>query len=116
MELKNFGAHHSLYRCTHCHGIWCNAAQVSDLKHVPMIDVLDIGEPGRGAVYDQIKDIPCPQCGSTMESRPVPQQPHIDVEICKDCAGIFLDAGELKDAKHYTFGDWLRALKIKLGS
>ena len=114
MELKHFGAHYAVNRCSNCRGIWCNAAQISDLESVPMLDVLDVGDAVRGAVYDQIKDIDCPECGARMERQSVPRQPHIDIEVCPGCAGVFLDAGELTDAKHFTVGDWLKALKVKL--
>ena len=113
MDRQHFGASFRLQRCTHCMGIWCNAAQIGELGEVPMIDVLDTGAAAVGEAYDKIRDIECPECGKPMSRETIPHQPHIAVEVCAECPGIFLDAGELRDAKHYTVGDWVKALKIK---
>jgi Zn-finger nucleic acid-binding protein len=35
-------------------------------------------------------------------------QPHIWIENCAVCGGIFFDAGELTDLKEKTLSDWFK--------
>ncbi len=116
MLIKNFGAHIALQRCSQCHGIWCHSTDLGALEDIPMIDILDDGDRKVGALYNRIVDIDCPNCGTAMANNTVPNQPHISVETCATCTGVFLDAGELRDAKHHTLGDWFRRFKHLLSS
>ena len=114
MLTKHFGAQIALQRCSQCHGIWCNSADLGALEDIPMIDILDDGDHHVGALYNRIVDINCPNCATPMTNNRVPDQPHITVETCSTCTGVFLDAGELRDAKHHTLGDWIKRVKIAL--
>jgi len=111
MTTKHFGAQITLERCEHCFGIWFTAENLGDLDKLPMIDVLDEGDPKVGAVFNRITNINCPTCGTLMTNNSVPKQPHISVETCATCTGVFLDAGELHDAKLHTFGDWMKSIR-----
>ena len=111
MNSKHFGPQVTLERCEHCFGIWFTAENLGDLDKMPMIDVLDEGDPKVGAVYNRITNISCPKCGTPMTNNSVPKQPHISVETCATCTGVFLDAGELHDAKLHTFGDYIKSIR-----
>ena len=114
MTTKHFGAQITLERCDQCFGIWCMAEILGDLDNLPMIDILDEGDPQLGVIYNRVTDIYCPQCDTLMTNNPVPGQPHISVETCQKCTGVFLDAGELRDAKQHTFGDWIKKIRQSL--
>ena len=111
-ERLNFGPHVSLERCTGCHGIWCLSLSPEDIDAIPMLDTLDIGDARRGAVYDRVTEVRCPLCKQPMATTRVPKQPHITVETCAGCAGVFLDAGELRDLKTYSVRDWFKAVRL----
>jgi len=108
MESHHFGSEIEYHRCSGCHGIWFHADNVGEIESIPMLDVVDEGDPKMGAVYNRITDIVCPACAKPMRPIEVPRQKHIIIESCEQCSGIFLDAGELTDAKHYTLLEWLR--------
>ncbi len=114
MRLKRFGKDIAVHRCETCAGLWCPGYDLDALKRAPMIDVLDVGDAALGAIYDRVANIPCPACGTAMTAEQVVGQPHITIDSCKSCDGLFLDAGELKDLKHHTFGDWLKAIELRL--
>lgn len=114
MNTKNFGAALSIQRCTRCHGIWCTSADLGALEDVPMLDVLDEGDAHLGELYNRIVEINCPTCQTPMTNQAVPNQEHISVETCSTCTGVFLDAGELRDASHYTFSDWFKRISMGL--
>jgi len=38
----------------------------------------------------------------------VPDQPHIWLEQCPACEGVFFDAGEFTDLRYHTVADWAR--------
>jgi Zn-finger nucleic acid-binding protein len=108
MICRHYGSQIEFHQCAICAGIWCHADNLGELEAVPMLDVVDDGDPKIGALYDRIIDIACPVCATPMTNYPVPGQAHINVETCERCAGIFLDAGELTDAKHHTVVEWIR--------
>jgi Zn-finger nucleic acid-binding protein len=114
MTVKNFGPSVAIQRWGKCHGIWCSLQNIEQLDRLPMLDVLDIGDAKRGQLYNEITEIDCPQCGKPMAQQLMPRQDHIRVELCEPCSGVFLDAGELRDAAHITFGEWLRSLRLNL--
>ncbi len=39
-----------------------------------------------------------------------PRQAHLGFEVCENCRGSFLDAGELKDLSELTIAEFLRSL------
>ena len=106
LETRHFGPDVVIRRCSDCHGLWCLAEEMGDLADVPMIDVLDVGDARRGELYNR---------AAPMEQMNYPRQPHIVVDVCSPCGGMFFDAGELRDARHYTFGDWLKAFRQRYG-
>ena len=112
MEEKHFGSEFFLMRCVGCLGMWCKVQNLSQIEDVPMLDILDVGQRGRGLAYNQMQDIGCPNCGVAMQAERVPRQPHIEVEVCHGFQGVFFDAGELRDAMHYTVRDWIKGLSF----
>lgn len=97
----------SLFRCEACQGHWFNPAVLDTLRSSGwMADyVLDVGIARVGKLYNQVRDINCPQCNAKMEQKTDPEQRHITYETCPAGHGTFLDAGELTDLLHKTFWD-----------
>ena len=99
-------------RCTQCKGIWFDGVEHKDLKKMKGAEALDIGSPKVGQEYDAMRDVACPACGETMERLADKFQPHIHYEACPAGHGAFFDAGEFKDFKEETFGDFVKSLSF----
>ena len=98
-------------RCTSCGGIWFDSLEQEDLKKMKSSEVIDKGDPKIGKKQDQKRKINCPVCNTPMIPMTDPKQPHIHFEGCKVCYGTFFDAGEFKDYKEETLGDFFKDLK-----
>ncbi len=98
-------------RCEGCGGLWFDILEHEDLKKLKGAErALDTGSPDLGREMNQIRRIDCPVCRTGMVSLHVPDQPHIVVEQCAVCHGVFMDAGEFRDFVHRTPLDLLRDL------
>lgn len=116
MEAVEFGTDIKLMRCTGCHGLFCRAHTLQQLRAEWLSDsVLDKGSPALGAKHNEMRDIACPECGATMSRVRDTAQAHITLDSCPDCDGVFLDAGELTDMKSLTLMDHIRHLLSRLG-
>ena len=100
-------------RCTNCKGIWFDMLEHEDLKKLKGSEVIDSGDPEKGEEYDKIDRINCPVCHTQMIRMVDNEQPHIWYEACGSCYGVFFDAGEFTDFKHYTIADIFRDLAAK---
>ena len=80
-------------RCTGCGGIWFDKWEAEDLVEA---------ENGISVQMDKIRDINCPRCGKQMTTVSDREDPMLKFEVCTDCHGYFLDAGELRDMAHVT--------------
>ena len=103
------------HRCQSCHGLFISQSALSSIRREWFIwpklkteEYIDIGSEAEGRDYDTVDDIACPSCATLMAHVSVDEQPHIWLEQCDECGGIFFDAGELTDARYRTFRDWIR--------
>lgn len=116
METVEFGTNITIKRCTGCYGLFCKWQTLEQLRDEWLSDtVLDKGSPAQGAKHNGMLDIACPECGTTMDRAQDSEQSHITLDICTDCDGVFLDAGELTDMKSITLMDHVRRLLTMLG-
>jgi len=116
METVEFGTDIKVMRCTGCSGLFCKWQTLQQLRDEWLADtVLDKGSAVMGAKHNEILDIACPECGTTMDRVKDPQQKHITLDSCANCDGVFLDAGELTDMKSLTLMDHVRRLLTLLG-
>lgn len=97
-------------RCLQCQGFWFREDGHRKLSKVKDSELIDIGPPEVGREFNEAEDVPCPECGRTMERVADPSQPHIRIEACGAGHGVFLDAGEYKDFKQKTVGDLFKRL------
>lgn len=97
-------------RCNSCHGIWFDSARMLfALKEIAGSDVqLDIGDPVRGQEMNRTQNARRPKCRIPFVKFTFPEQPHIHLEKCSSCGGIFADAGEFSDWKEFTLAERFR--------
>lgn len=104
----------SVDRCNHCRGLFVSRDALASIERDwwmwPKADprTIDSGDPATGKRYDALGDIDCPSCGTKMSAISMRDQPHIWLEQCPACKGIFFDAGELTDLRYNTLADWVR--------
>jgi len=111
-----FGTDIKVMRCIGCRGLYCERDVLDQLRDEWLVDtVLDTGSAAEGAKYNDIRDIPCPACGTKMDHVQDEEQSHIILDVCSGCEGVFLDAGELTDIKNVTLMDHVRRLLTMLG-
>jgi Zn-finger nucleic acid-binding protein len=101
-------------RCTRCKGIWFPGIEHKELKAMKGSESIDIGSAELGKEYDELKDIQCPVCNLVMERVTDTFQPHIHYESCRRGHGAFFDAGEFRDFKEETLGDFVKSLTLRL--
>lgn len=97
-------------RCPNCCGLYFDQMARESLVRTDGSEALDIGHARIGAEYDRMDCGACPSCGGRMVRMAASGQPHIHFEQCKACGGSFFDAGEFRDLKSRTLGDWFRDL------
>lgn len=96
-------------RCAACGGLWFDLREIDHLKSVRGAgSTLDTGSRAKGKEMDAIRNIRCPRDGEPLVKLAFPDQLHIHYENCSICGGAFLDAGEFKDYKHFTPGEWMK--------
>ena len=102
----------TVQRCTQCKGIWSPGVEHKELKQLHGSESIDIGDETQGKEYDEMKDVHCPECGTVMETVADRFQQHIHYEVCRKGHGVFFDAGEFRDFKEETIGDFIKSLKL----
>jgi uncharacterized protein len=95
-------------RCKGCRGLFFDLMEAERLRAKEGSESIDVGSPDIGREQNQIDRIRCPRDTSPMIRIVDPSQPHIYLETCAVCQGTFFDAGEFKDWKQETFGDFVR--------
>ena len=90
------------------------AGVVDALKEEWMSEALvDIGNPKEGRKLNRMTEVACPEGHGVMLQKSDPEQPHIWLEHCPVCEGVYLDAGEFTDLKYLTVVDWVKKLVAK---
>jgi uncharacterized protein len=80
-----------LDHCPQCHGVWCDRGEVERMLDIVVID-LDIP---RNAELSARK---CPKCSRTLRAMPY-RGTLVTVDACINCAGLWLDGGELQSLR-----------------
>lgn len=101
-------------RCTQCKGIWFSGLEHKELKKMKGSESIDSGDEKAGREYDDMEDVHCPECDTVMDRIADKFQPHIHYEVCKKGHGAYFDAGEFKDFKEETLGDFVKSLGMFL--
>ena len=91
-EIEVFGPNIVIDVCPKCHGIWLDKGEFGRLlKDKKMSDYLTkhIGTKSRSPMI-------CPRCSMTMD---IEKADEIEVDVCLNCDGVWLDEGELDALK-----------------
>ena len=68
----------------------------------------------KGMQMNRIRDINCPRCSKQMQTASDREDPALKFEVCTDCHGYFLDAGEFRDMANVMNGEkWLETVLFK---
>ncbi|MGD9789704.1 MAG: zf-TFIIB domain-containing protein [Phycisphaerales bacterium] len=102
-------------RCTRCGGVWLDASELERVKSMKgqaeRVDKGSQGKAGRDsssarraltASRSLSRILLCPRDGEHLKAGPAPDQPHVIIDRCPTCLGVYLDAGELRDLAHHT--------------
>ena len=95
-------------RCGTCSGLWFDAFEHEQLKALAGSESVDA--QAAAAPAGAIATLACPKCQQKLFRMLVPGQPHIVLDTCGACHGVFFDAGEFRDFKEETLGERLRDL------
>jgi uncharacterized protein len=96
--------------CARCGAMWFDAYELANAvqskRAVAEIDY------GTAKSYDQqvhnAAPLECPRDHAHLVAIPDPRQPHVVIDVCRQCGGVLLDAGELKDLSELTLAERLR--------
>ena len=92
-------------RCSVCRGLYFDAREAQKLRALPGSEVIDVGDPDVGRVQNGNDRIRCPRDTTPMVRIVDAGQPHIHLETCPVCQGMFFDAGEFADWKSESLVD-----------
>ena len=98
-------------RCSGCQGLWFDALEDRELRNRQGAERIDTGSKETGATHNTTGKIKCPRDGAAMIRMVDRQQPHIWYESCSSCFGTFFDAGEFRDLKTKSIGDFFRRVR-----
>jgi hypothetical protein len=85
--------------------LWFDAREHERLKNVKGSEQVDVGPASAENRAAAVK-LDCPLCHTPMIRMVDHQQPHLWFESCGVCHGVFFDAGEFRDYKEITVGEW----------
>jgi Zn-finger nucleic acid-binding protein len=103
--------------CARCGAMWFDAYELeTTLRSAGAVAEVDYGtaaggRPGFGYNLTNYlaSDRMCPRCKRPLTTVPDARQPHVTIDVCSDCRGVLLDAGELKDLSEFTLAERVRA-------
>lgn len=104
-------------RCPDCGGIWLDAAELDKVVALNksgaskgVVDRLDVGKRVPGGRTGTRTMRQCPRDRAALTITDSPTQRHVVYDLCPQCRGIFLDAGELKDLAEFTLAERIASL------
>jgi len=98
--------------CARCGGMWFDPYELEEaLKRKETTEEIDYGAAKHDYQWKvhRASTLLCPRDQSPLVTVPDPRQPHVQIEVCRTCGGVLLDAGELKDLSEFTLAERLRA-------
>lgn len=101
-------------RCFACGAVWFDADELAKvLADKAVISKVDTGgDPDAPTGYAPGGRV-CPRDGAALVTVPHTTQTHIQVDLCRSCRGVLLDAGELKDMNEFSLRERLGAFFAK---
>jgi len=81
--------------CDQCGGAWFDREELAEYIDLSS-DIPELTEMRKQA---RQTDLSCPKCDGRLEELPFSSETEFLVDRCPGCGGIFLDAGELREAE-----------------
>lgn len=75
--------------CTYCEGVWCDAEELNKLLMVDDKLLTNYHQNHKSGFN-------CPACGSEMLKTRFQGDDNLELDVCSQCKGIWLDKGELE--------------------
>ena len=100
-------------RCTRCEGLWFDAGELEWLARDGFAETIDVGTAEEGRDMNALIEIDCPRCGRAMQHVADRYKPQIRYEVCGECRGVFLDAGEFRELARLSIAELFRALFVQ---
>ena len=94
-EVETYGRNIIIDVCPKCSGIWLDKNELGKiLKDKKLANYLTkhIGTKSRSPMV-------CPRCGMTMD---IEKADDVEVDVCLNCGGVWLDKGELEKLKEIS--------------
>lgn len=98
--------------CARCGSMWFDAYEME----AALREKNAVGEIDYGTAKHEYKDtmhraspLVCPRDGTDLTAISHPNQPHVIIDVCTQCKGVLLDAGELKDLSEFTLAERVKA-------
>lgn len=98
--------------CARCGAMWFDPYELElVIKDRPAAEHVDYGAAKQQYQWNvyRASTLLCPRDQSELVTVPDSRQPHIEIEVCRTCGGVLLDAGELKDLSEFTLAERLKA-------
>lgn len=82
-------------KCESCGGIWFDKGELEQVDGIVDVALIEIRKiPGSG---DQYEPLLCPKCkASAMDKIQNTRDRNVVMDVCPNCKGVWLDAGELE--------------------
>lgn len=117
--LKGQPASVTVDRCALCGALWLDKTEIENLLEMKLAGKVDLGPfkserqnmRGAGAVGGLV----CPRDAEFLVEVENKEQRHVLIDICTECGGTLLDAGELTDLSEFTVMEKIRAAMAKRG-
>ena len=91
-----------ILRCPQCRGSLLELSRYESIKSIPEKTLAELESEAReGFAGDHPEPVRCPRCHLAMDKRPllVPGFDHLHLDVCRACALVWLDGGELAMAQ-----------------
>jgi len=96
MQRENFGIAFVDVCGDGCRGIWFDGGELARLDHERKGAGPALREALKAAATEAVeRPIRCPRCDVEMDTLAYELHQEVEIDSCPDCAGVFLDAGEL---------------------
>lgn len=98
--------------CARCGAMWFDPYELeAAIKHKSAAANIDYGPAKQQYQWNvyRASTLLCPRDQAPLVTVPDSRQPHVEIDVCKSCGGVLLDAGELRDLSEFTLSERLKA-------
>jgi Zn-finger nucleic acid-binding protein len=81
--------------CPACHGFLLSSTAMKGIERNPEMQQ-EVLESETQIMADSIQPVVCPKCRITMQKKNAPHSLNFNIDVCRSCNVIWLDAGELE--------------------